>query len=298
MNPESAVEPVSMSDRDFRRFRDLIYDQCGINLIPAKKTMLSARLWKRMRVLGMASFRQYADYVSSMQGLSEELVHMLDVVSTNKTDFFREPKHFEFLANEVLPALIQTGHWGPGRRLKVWSAGCSSGEEPYTIAMVLAEFASRNRTGDFSILATDISTRVLEAADRGVYPEETTAPIPPALKRRYLMRGKGSRKGLCRIVPELRRRVQFRRVNLNKGEDFGISDLMNVIFCRNVIIYFDRPTQVKLFEKFYSQLVPGGYLFIGHSETLHNINDQFEPVAVAVYRKPPSGYKTSAVSSA
>lgn len=274
-----------MPDRDFNRFRELIYRQCGINLTKAKKTMLSARLRKRLRFLKMESFKQYYDYVSSVKDGAIELVHMLDAVSTNKTDFFREPKHFDFLMEEALPYMIRSGKWRSGRSLNVWSAGCSSGEEPYTIAMLLMEFISRNTTGDFSILGTDISTRVLDKCKKSIYPEVVTDPIPTRLKRRYMMRGNGSMKGFYRIVPELRSKLRFLHLNLNDGRDFGIKTKMDIIFCRNVIIYFDRDTQKRLFEKFYKQISPGGYLFIGHSETLHGINDQFKAVAVATYRK-------------
>ena len=234
----------------------------------------------------MDSFGRYYDFLSSSEGRTDERVHMINAVSTNKTDFFRESKHFDFLMKEALPTLMQSGRWIPGRRINVWSAGCSSGEEPYTIAMILADFSSRNRTGDFSILATDISTRVLKIAEKGIYPEMAVEPVPYVLKRNYLMRGKGSQAGFYCVVPELRNRVQFRRINLNNGRDLGIRTRMDMIFCRNVIIYFDREIQKKLFRKFYTQLVTGGYLFIGHSETLNGVNDQFEAVAVASYRKP------------
>lgn len=286
MHADWGNQHTAMSDQDFRRFRELIYEQCGINLVPAKKTMLTARLRKRLRSLSMDSFGQYYDYVSGEKGRIRELVHMLDAVSTNKTDFFREPKHFDYLMKEALPSMVRSGGWRPGRKLNVWSAGCSSGEEPYTIAMVLAEFVSRNRAGDFSVLATDLSTRVLDTAEKGIYPEGATEPVPPVLKRSCLMWGNGSRKGFCRVVPELRNRVRFQRINLNNGRDFGIKTRMDIIFCRNVIIYFDRETQKTLFKKFYAQIVPGGYLFIGHSETLHGINERFKSVAVATYRKP------------
>lgn len=286
MSKHSANPHPDMSDRNFRRFRELIYEMCGINLTAVKKTMLTSRLRKRLRALGMDSFGQYYDYLSSGEGRKDELVHMLNAVSTNKTDFFREPKHFDFLVKEALPTLMRSGRWIPGRRINVWSAGCSSGEEPYTIAMVLADFASRNRTGDFSVLATDISTRVLKIAEQGIYPERTVEPVPYALKCSYLMRGKRSQTGFCCVAPEIRKRIHFRRINLNNGGALGIRTRMDMIFCRNVIIYFDRETQKKLFKKFYAQLVAGGYLFIGHSETLNGINDQFEAVAVASYRKP------------
>ncbi len=171
MHEHSNNPHAAMSDRDFRRFRDLIYEECGINLVPAKKTMLASRLRKRLRTLSMDSFGEYYEYVTSGKGRTDERVHMLDAVSTNKTDFFRESKHFDFLMKEALPCMVRSGNWRPGKSLNVWSAGCSSGEEPYTIAMVLSDFASKNRTGDFSVLASDISTRVLEIARKGIYSE-------------------------------------------------------------------------------------------------------------------------------
>jgi chemotaxis protein methyltransferase CheR len=286
MNDSAINTTTTMHDRDFRKFRVLIYDICGINLTEVKKMMLASRLKKRLRALGIDSFEQYYDYVSSEKGLKDECVYMLDAVSTNKTDFFREPKHFEYLINNALPSLINSGRWSQGRAINIWSAGCSSGEEPYTIAMTLADFISKNRAGDFTILASDISTRVLKIARNGIYQETSTECVPSAIKRRFFLRGKDSQEGLCRVVPEIRNRIQFHRINLNNGKDFGIRTKMDIIFCRNVIIYFDRETQKRLFQKFYTQLIPGGYLFIGHSETLHGINDQFETVSVASYRKP------------
>jgi chemotaxis protein methyltransferase CheR len=274
-----------MSEKDFRRFRDFIYDQCGINLAPKKKMMLTGRLSKRLRNLGMSSFAEYFDYVTSSRGRSEELIRMINAVSTNKTDFFREPKHFDFLIDQALPHLVRSGRTTSNRRINVWSAGCSSGEEPYTLAMVLSEFFRTTGMEGFSIYATDISTRVLAIAQKAIYPESSVESVSWRLKQKYLMKGKGSQEGFCRIVPELRKSVRFQRLNLIEGRHFGLRIEMDIIFCRNVIIYFDRITQIRLFEKFYNQLKPGGYLFIGHSETLHGINDQFVPVGVAVYRK-------------
>lgn len=281
-----ATSPSGMSERDFRRFSAFIYDRCGIHLPPAKKTMLTGRLRKRLKALGMDSFGRYFDYVAGGGNDGDELVHMLDAVSTNKTDFFREPKHFQLLSRKLLPALAGAGGWRPERNFRVWSAGCSSGEEPYTIAMVLQDFSERCAPGSFSVLGTDISTQVLRKATRAVYPEAAAEAVPFALKRSYMMRGKGSMKGFCRIVPELRRRTRFMRLNLNAGRSFGLREPVDAIFCRNVIIYFDRDTQRTLFDRFHEQLTPGGYLFIGHSETLHGISERFDPVAVSVYRKP------------
>jgi len=293
---ESAFKNISMSDRLFKRFGEFIYKECGIKLPPAKKTMLTVRLFRRLRALGMNSFGQYYDYVCSPESRSGERIRMIDAVSTNKTDFFREPAHFDILGRQALPDLVGSMHNGSRKKLNVWSAGCSSGEEPYTLAMVLSEFFTERQNkaqadaksltrplDQFSILATDISTQVLETAKKAIYPKRIVEPVPTMMKQRYLMRGKGAQSGFYRVVPELRSRITFQRLNFNK--DFNLRELMDVIFCRNVIIYFDRQTQIKLFEKFYNQLVPGGYLFIGHSESLHGINDRFRLVANTTYRK-------------
>lgn len=281
----STYKQFTMSDAMFGQFSDFIYEKCGVNLVPAKKTMLTARLSKRLRRLGMSSFHEYFDFVRSSKGRSDELFRMIDEVTTNKTDFFREPHHFDFMMSTALPRLARSARGLSSSRVNIWSAGCSSGEEPYTITMIMAEFCRSRGNGEFSILATDISTRALALAEQGIYPERLVGPVPAALKHKYLMRGKGAQEGFSRVVPELRKRVRFRRLNLIEGRNFGIRIGMDIIFCRNVIIYFDRKTQIKLFEKFYQQLNPGGYLFIGHSETLHAINDQFVPIAPSVYQK-------------
>jgi len=274
-----------MSQEEFRRFSGFIYDQCGIKMPPAKKTMLTGRLLKRLRVLGLSSYSEYYDYVCSREGAANELAHMIDAVTTNKTEFFREAAHFDYLVDHALPTLLTAGRSSARRKILVWSAGCSSGEEPYTLAMVLDEFFSSRKDGDFHVLATDISTRVLETARRGIYPEGAVDSVSQNQKKKYLMRGKGSQKGYCRVVPELRRKISFQRLNF-MDSDFKLRQPADVIFCRNVIIYFDRPTQSELFKKFYACCSSGGYLFIGHSETLHGISELFTPAGTSVYRKP------------
>ncbi|MRR38364.1 chemotaxis protein CheR, partial [bacterium] len=194
--------PASMSNREFGRFAEFIYDQCGIKMPPAKKTMLEARLQKRLRTLGMKSFQDYADYIFSREGAGLELVHLIDVVTTNKTDFFREPAHFDYLVAKALPDLAEFRGVGFRKALSLWSAGCSSGEEPYTLAMVLAEFAEQNPGFSYSILATDICTTVLDKAKLAIYDEERVIPVSLPLKRKYLLRGKDGQRGLVRIVPE------------------------------------------------------------------------------------------------
>ncbi len=235
--------------------------------------------------MGIDSFGQYYDYVSDPRTGTGELPSMIDVVTTNKTEFFRESKHLDFLLKKAMPGVFQSRSYTGGRKIDIWSAGCSTGEEPYSLAMILADFISEGEKFDFTILATDVSGKVLDIAERGIYDEERVNPVPPTLKRKYLMRGKGPKQGLYRIVPELRRRITFQRLNFMQG-DFGIRPRMDIIFCRNVVIYFERKTQVVLFNKIFDQLKQGGYLFIGHSETLHGINDRFVQVGTSIYRKP------------
>lgn len=276
--------PATLSDREFHRFSAFIYDHAGIKMPPAKKTMLEARLQKRLKANSIATFEEYSDFVFSPEGRSTELIHLIDVVTTNKTDFFREPAHFEFMVKTALPDILQA-HGDLSRDpVRIWSAGCSTGEEPYTLAMVLAEFAVGNPGFRVAITASDICTRVLQTAKTAIYPEERTDPIPLNLKKKYLMRSREKSKGLVRITPELRSLVSFRRINF-MDDDLGIAEKMDIIFCRNVVIYFDKPTQQTLMRKFYKQLKPGGYLFIGHSETLSGLDVDFKAVASTVYRK-------------
>lgn len=274
-----------LSEEGFVRFGQLVQNCCGIKMPPQKKNMMEARLRKRLRALGLADFEDYAEYLFSERGRREELVHFLDVMTTNKTDFFRESAHFDFLVDVALPRLMHSYGVGINKKLKVWSAGCSTGEEPYTLAMVLAEFAEKIPGFDFSILATDISTQVLETGKQGIYKEDRVGEaIPRGLKRKYLLRSKDPERNLVRIVPELRSKVVFRRINFME-KDFGIREPIDIIFCRNVIIYFDRPTQEKLLHRLSTHIFPGRYLFMGHSETLNGMNLPLSQVAPSVYRK-------------
>jgi chemotaxis protein methyltransferase CheR len=272
-----------MSEGDFSRLSQFIYKVCGIKITPAKKVMIESRLSKRLRELKIQNFRDYCDYLFSDRGMEKELVTMIDIVTTNKTDFFRESSHFDFLSDKAVPELVRQHDAGIRRKLRVWSAGCSSGEEPYTLSMVLSELRNRYRGFDFEILATDISTRVLQKAALGIYEEDKVVPVPIEMKRKYLLRGKGSHQGSVRIVPELRATIRFGRLNFMDSE-FGIKDRMDIIFCRNVIIYFDRATQERLLKRFCEQLVPGGYIFMGHSETLNGMDLPLSLVAPTTYR--------------
>lgn len=270
-----------MCDKDFQRISDFVKVNCGIKLPPSKKTMIEARLQKRLRELGMTDYKDYCAFVFSDAGEERELIHLVDSVTTNTTDFFREPKHFEFLFNELLPDWL--ARTGGRRQFSIWSAACSSGEEPYTMAMVLAEFAQNNPSFNFSILATDISTRVLQFAKRAVYPEDKVRTVPQAFKKKYLLRSRDRSKKQVRIAPEVRRLVGFRQLNFM--EPFSFREPMDVVFCRNALIYFERPTQEMIVGKLAATLGPGGHLFIGHSESLSGMNLPLRQVAPTIYIK-------------
>jgi chemotaxis protein methyltransferase CheR len=277
-----SVHEETLSTRDFAQLRSFIYAEAGICLSAEKRTMLEGRLRRRLRALHLSSYREYCDYLLGQTGLKEEKVAFLDVVTTNKTDFFREPGHFELLRQRALPEI--EARIGSTRPALVWSAGCSSGEEPYTLAMVLSEFAETQAGFRFQILATDLSTNVLGKAELGIYTAEDVEPVPAALRRKYLLRGRERGSDQVRIVPELRKLVEFRRLNFMDA-DYGLEKRADAIFCRNVIIYFDRTTQEKILGRLCRCLEPGGYLFVGHSETLHEMHLPVEAVGPALYRR-------------
>jgi chemotaxis protein methyltransferase CheR len=272
----------SISAKDYARLCDLIYAEAGIHLNLEKKTMLEARVNRRLKILDIPTYSHYCDYLFGHNGLKDEISHLIDVVTTNKTDFFREPKHFEYLTAKALPELASRDR--SGRPLLIWSAGCSTGEEPYTLAIVLSEYALTHPGFRFRILATDISTIVLAKADRGVFTTDVVAPVPSTLKLKYFMRSKDRASNQLRVTPELRRAIEFRRLNFMDA-DYGVTEKVDAIFCRNVIIYFDRPTQQRILNRLASHLHPAGYMFVGHAETLHDMNLPLIPVAPALYRR-------------
>lgn len=269
-----------MSDKVFQRLSSFIHERVGIKLPPSKRTMLEARLQKRLRLLNYPSYESYVDYVFSDVGMEKELRNLIDVVTTNTTEFFREPKHFDYLVKGVLPDWIRRHG---NRRLNLWSAGCSIGMEPYTLAMVLSDFSEQFGGFSFHILATDISSRALQTAVKAVYDEDRISSVPDVLCKKYLLRSKDRSKKLIRIAPEIRSLVEFQRLNFM--EQFSFSNPLDVIFCRNVIIYFDKPTQERLFKQFCECLRPGGFLFIGHSESLAGMNLPLVQAAPTVYRR-------------
>lgn len=272
-----------LSEKTFNRLGSFIQSEYGIKMPPAKKIMLQSRLQKRLKALGYQSFDEYCDYIFSTEG-KLEIVQMIDLVSTNKTDFFREPAHFDHLVEHILPKLRDPFAELPNRMLNVWSAGCSTGEEPYTIAMVLNEYATQMQNFSYQVTATDISTRVLDHARKAIYTESKIAPVPMSLRKKYLLRSKDPEKSLVRIHPVLREKIYFERLNF-MDDSFNLKKKFDIIFCRNVVIYFDMETQKKLFNKFSRHLTPKGYLFIGHSETLNGLDLPFQPVAPTIYQR-------------
>lgn len=272
-----------MRKADFDKLRTLIYSESGIHLGLEKKTMLEIRLKRRLRSLNISSYAEYCDHLFSAGRNETELVHLIDAVATNKTDFFREANHFDYLVTKALPDLAASN--GAARTALAWSAGCSSGEEPYTLAMVLHEYAESCPGFRFRVLATDISTMVLEKARSGIFKSDLLRPIPRNLRRKYFMRSRDPESDLERVVPELRALVEFRRLNFMDAA-FDLPQAPEIIFCRNVIIYFDRSTQVQLLTKLVRCLAPGGYFFAGHSESLQGMDLPLIAVAPSTYRKP------------
>jgi len=271
---------AKLSKRDFNRLSDFIFTNYGIKMPPAKHIMLQSRLQKRLRALNITDFEEYVTYVFSKKGI-EEIVHMIDVVSTNKTDFFREPQHFEFLKDVVLH---EAYNYTKQRFFKLWSAGCSSGEEVYTLAMVMSDFNLINPGIDYSILGTDISTLVLQKAITAIYPIDKVSVVPIELKRRYLLKSKDKNENNVRIVPGLRSKTSFQRLNFMDSA-YSVNDNFDIIFCRNVLIYFDRPTQEKVINRLSRHLKPGGYFFLGHSESVTGLDVPLKQIKPTIFRK-------------
>lgn len=269
----------AVTDAEFEKFQKLIYDECGIFLKPAKKALLLSRLGKRIRDLGLSTFDAYYEYVTKGPGKLKEFEEMIDAVTTNKTSFFRENHHFEFLRSTLIPDLrAARGLSGPGKGLRVWSAGCSTGEEPYTLAMCLNEWLQPGET--YALQATDISPSVLAHARAGIYGEDRVADIPKDLLRKYMVKQDGKYK----VQPRLQANLTFRQLNFKSPFADGRTTF-DLILCRNVIIYFDRDAQCQLMDKFHRCLNPGGYLFLGHSESLNGVYDKLRFVRASVYRK-------------
>lgn len=268
------MELKPITDREFAQFQRLMHDVVGISLSPAKKAMVCGRLAKRVRELGLGSYGEYLERLADRHA-RDELQTTIDLLTTNETFFFREQKHFDFLARYVRSLRR------PGLVFRVWSAACSSGEEPYSIAMVLADCLGE---GPWEVVASDISRRVLARAQSGCYAMERAEQIPAEYLRRYCLKGIGSKKDTFLIEHTLRDHVRFLSINLNAP--LGNIGPFDVIFLRNVMIYFDMATKQQVVERVVATLRSGGILMVSHSETLHGITDVLAPVVPSVYRKP------------
>ncbi|WP_313665029.1 protein-glutamate O-methyltransferase CheR [Shinella sp.] len=277
---QAQTGPDGLNSRNFDALSRFIYDYSGIKMPITKLTMLEGRLRRRLRATGIPDFNGYCDYLFKHGGIEKEAIFLIDAVTTNKTDFFREPKHFEFMESTGLPELAAAGH----KRFRLWSAACSIGAEPYTMAMVMQDFVERTSGMDYRILATDLSTDVLQAARRGVYPRDMIQPVSAEMRRKYVMTSKDASRGEVRVHPRLRATVGFARMNLMDNA-YKVGEPMHMIFCRNVLIYFDKPTQAKVLTRLCDCLLPGGFLYVGHSETVTGISLPVRQVANTVFKK-------------
>jgi chemotaxis protein methyltransferase CheR len=272
--------------REFELFKSLIYQWTGINLSESKRSMLRSRLAKRVRALELDSFTAYYELITKPGVPESELTAFVNCVTTNKTGFYREPHHFEFVTNRVIPE-IQKGQLGERGQLRVWHAGCSTGEEAYTLSIELHEKLFGNWT--IRQLATDIDTNVLQHGKDGLYDTDVLGPIPDGLTKKYFLRGTGQNAGLAKVKPALGEWLTWQRLNLlDERWPFKAETQFDVIFCRNVMIYFDKPTQARLVKRFHQMLTPGGYLIVGHSESLLNISEDLRCLGGTVYKEVAS----------
>ena len=272
----AAEQELVLTDQDLRKVVRLVYDRSGITLHEGKRSLVMARLQKRLRHHGMSSFSAYLTHVER-DSSGEELVLLLDAIATNHTYFFREEQHFAYLTSRVLSEWRSRASGGP---LRIWCAACSTGEEPYTIAMSLADAAP---PVDFGLLASDLSTKALKTAKGGVYRMSTVQSLPKEVLKRHFERGMGDQEGFARVSGALRKRIAFRNLNLLEIGDVG--ERFDVIFCRNVMIYFDKMVQQRVVSMLERHLKPGGYLFISHSESLNGVTHGLRWMAPAVYQR-------------
>jgi chemotaxis protein methyltransferase CheR len=275
---------LSVSPALFQKFQKLIYAETGIWLGGAKTALLCGRLFRRLRALQMDSLESYYECVSAPEA-EEERARMIDAITTNETRFFREPKQFDFLAQKVLPHWQREAESGlRPRRLRIWSAGCSSGEEPYTIAMLVAGHLPAEAGWDVRILATDISNRVLEKATKGVYPINRLSELPPDLLHAFMLRGVAERQGEMKVKVEIQQMITFQRLNLDRESDL-VEGPFDAIFCRNVLIYFDAASKHRVITNLYGRLSPSGLLFVGHAENLSSMSLQLRCIEPSIYAK-------------
>ena len=266
------------TDKDFNLIRKQIYEKTGINLTPAKRDMVYSRLVRRLRQLGMTKFSDYTNLLDD--GDDKELVQFINAITTNLTSFFREPHHFTYLAKTIFPHLIRTKI--NSRKIRIWSAGCSTGEEPYSIAMTVLQHFPGVRQWDIKILATDLDSNVLEKAKSGVYHQDRIRDLDASLVKKWFIRGTNGNEQNVKIKQEAQDLITFNRLNLMEG--WPIKGKFDVVFCRNVVIYFDKQTQKLLFERFAEHIENDGHIFLGHSETMFKVSDRFDLIGQTMYK--------------
>jgi chemotaxis protein methyltransferase CheR len=271
-----------LTSDQFEKFSSFISQYYGIKMPEVKKTTLQCRLQRRLKKLQIDNFDDYMEYVFSKEGQKNELVHMMNEVSTNKTDFYREIDHFNQLSQHILSEL--TADLKSGGSLSIWSAGCSSGEEAYTIAFTMEEFIETHCAIDYKIYGTDISTKVIKQATDAIYQAEKVEVVPQEIKKKYLLRNKNREIFTVRVKPNIREKVSFSRLNFMDNH-YNVPRDMDIIFCRNVLIYFDAITQKSVLQKMISKLKKGGYLFIGHSESLTNMDLPLDRIKPTIFKK-------------
>jgi len=277
---ESVAIQSQLTDQDFEGLRRLVTRHTGISVGAGKRQLLFNRLNRRLQCHGLSSFGEYCELIDSGRD-RKEIEVFINAVTTNLTAFFREPHHFELLRQSVIPQCLTANKHS--QRLRIWSAGCSTGEEAYCLAITVYEAIRNIADWDVLILATDLDTSVLSSARAGVYPNECVAKVPPEYRKKWFTSGSGEYTGKACLSPKLKQIIRFRQLNLM--DEWPMRGVFDVVFCRNVVIYFDKATQAKLFNRMADQMAPGGHLFIGHSESLHNVTDRFSLLGKTTYRK-------------
>ena len=266
------------TDKDFIFIQNLVSERTGIVLSDIKREMVYGRIARRIRKLSVKDFNEYCSLLKS--GHEQELIEFTNAITTNLTSFFREPHHFEYLKNTLLPELKAKKN---DNKIRVWSAGCSSGEEPYSIAMTLRDYFPSNSGWDIKILATDLDSNMLESAAKGIYKEERVTGIDKSHLKKWFRKGKGVMNGKVKVCNEIQNMISFKQLNLM--HDWPFKNQFDFMFCRNVVIYFNKETQKELFNRYAEVLVPDASLFIGHSESLHKVTDRFKSLGNTIYRK-------------
>jgi chemotaxis protein methyltransferase CheR len=280
MTPTLCAQSFSITEKEFNLFRDIIYRQTGIQMTEKKRNLVVARLSKRLRALNLSNFSEYYEYLNTSSKAADELNNLINRITTNKTDFFREKHHFDFLINEIFPSFLDVARNSGTRRLRIWSAGCSSGEEPYSLAMTVADFFKDERGWDLKILATDLDTDILMKAAKGVYSSQQITPVPMNYLSKYFVRTSQG----YEVSPQIKAMIAFRKLNL-MDPSFPMKKPFDIIFCRNVMIYFDEETRKDLVKKYHNHLRDNGYMFVGHSESLMYMKHLFKFLKHTVYIK-------------